>query len=303
MRILVTGGAGQIGTELGRADWGEHVTVLRPTRLELDVCDQTSIRVYLEEQIPDGIINSAAYTAVDAAEDDIEAAWLTNAIAPALLAAASRKAGIPIVHISTDYVFDGTAPGAYRESDPVSPLGVYGASKLAGEIAIMSGNPRSLILRTAWVVSAHRSNFIKAMLRLGASRPDLRVVADQTGSPTSAADIAGALTTIMRTMVSDANAPTGVYHYVNAGEASWYDLAKHTFVRAATLDAEASQPVIHAITTADYPTPAQRPANSRLSTEKLTRDYGVRPRGWESAVDEIIAQLVPSRRYEATSAA
>lgn len=285
----MTGGAGQVGIELGRACWPADTVILRPGRDVLDLADADSIAGFFAAERLDGVVNSAAYTAVDKAEDDIAACWSVNAVAPALLAAASAKAAIPLVQISTDYVFDGMAAHPYAEDDPVAPLGVYGASKLAGEIAIRSGNPRSVVLRTAWVVSPHRNNFVKTMLRLAATRPELRIVADQLGCPTSAADIAATVATIMTRLVTDAAAPTGVYHFVNAGEASWYDLARAVFEMAGADGG--SSPTIHPITTADYPTPARRPANSRLATAKLQHDYGIVPRGWQPALRDIVAEL------------
>jgi dTDP-4-dehydrorhamnose reductase len=288
--ILVTGGAGQVGAELARLEWPAGVTLHLPTRSELDIGDAASVEALFAARRFAAVINAAAYTAVDKAEAESAAAFLANAQGPAHLAQASRRAGIPLVHVSTDYVFDGSKDGPYLETDPVAPLGSYGASKLAGEYAVLSGNRRSAVVRTAWVLSAHRGNFLKTMLRLGASNPQLRVVADQIGCPTSAADIAAALKTIALAMIEDADAPTGVFHFVNAGEASWYDLAHEIFALSAA--AGGPVPAVAAIATVDYPTPARRPANSRLSTGRITAEYGVHPRDWRAAVRDIVDELM-----------
>jgi len=287
--ILVTGGAGQVGLELAQVGWPAWVRLHRPTRAELDLGDAEAVRA-LFEQVPfKAVINSGAYTAVDKAETEVAAAFAANAMGPAILAEATRAAGIPLIQVSTDYVFDGSGEQDYAESDPVGPLGVYGASKLAGEYAARMGNPRSVVLRTAWVLSVHRANFLKTMLRLAADRPALRVVDDQTGSPTSARDIAQALADITLKMIADPEAPTGVYHFVNGGSTSWAGLAREIFARSAALGGPSAE--VEGITTADYPTPARRPSNSRLSTFKITRDYGVAPRPWQDAVAEIVAEL------------
>lgn len=280
--ILVTGGAGQVGLELRRIDWPADVTIHTPDRATLDLASADSVAACFAATPFAAVINCAAYTAVDKAEGEVAAAFAANALGPALLADATRGAGIPLVHVSTDYVFDGTGDGFYAEDAPVAPLGVYGASKLAGELAVAAGNPRHLILRTAWVLSAHRANFAKTMLRLAGSHPRLRVVADQRGCPTAAADIAATLATVTLRLIDEAGAPTGTYHFVNEGEASWAELAEAIVAGAVPVDP---------IATADYPTPARRPANSRLSTARLARDYGIAPRPWREAVAEIVAEL------------
>lgn len=287
--ILVTGGAGQVGLELQRAAWPQGVVLHSPTRNELDLTRAPSIQALFDEVPFAAVINSAAWTAVDKAETEVAGALATNAGGPALLADITRERGIPLVQVSTDYVFDGEKVEPYVETDPVAPIGIYGASKLAGEMAVLLGNPRSVVLRTAWVLSAHRSNFLKTMLRLAADRPALRVVDDQHGCPTSAADIADALKTIVLQMIADNAAPTGVYHFVNAGEASWADLAREVF----RLSAEAGGPSaeVEGIPSEQYPTPARRPKNSRLSTAKIIADYGVESRPWQAAVADIITEL------------
>lgn len=287
-QVLLTGGSGQVGTEIIRlAPAGVEVTA--PGRAELDLSDPDAISRLVASQPWSAVINCAAYTAVDRAESDVVAAWLANAIGPAAIAQATAQAQIPLIHISTDYVFDGSKDGFYLESDPVAPIGVYGASKEGGEQAVRTANPRHVILRTAWVVSPHGSNFIKTMLRLAQTRPELRVVDDQRGCPTSATDIALAVLTIAEQMMESQNAPAGTYHFVNSGEASWCELARAIFQMAG--ERGLPVPTLEAIPSSEYPTPARRPTNSRLDTGKLNRDYGVVPRPWPDAIAEIVAAL------------
>ncbi|WP_297513799.1 dTDP-4-dehydrorhamnose reductase [uncultured Caulobacter sp.] len=287
--ILITGGAGQVGLELQRAAWPAGVVLHAPTRDALDLTDASSVRAYFDRQPIDAVINSAAWTAVDKAETEVAAAFAANAMGPALLADVTRDRGLPLAQISTDYVFDGEKTEPYAEEDPVGPIGVYGASKLAGELAVRRGNPRSVVLRTAWVLSPHRANFLKTMLRLAADRPLLRVVDDQRGCPTSATDIAEALRTIVLRMISDKAAPTGVYHFVNDGEATWAELAREIFRHSALSGGVSAE--VEGILSEQYPTPARRPRNSRLSTHKLAADYGIRPRSWEHAVSDIMKEI------------
>jgi dTDP-4-dehydrorhamnose reductase len=293
LHLLVTGGAGQVGLALGALDWPDGVVVHRPDRAALDLADPASIRQAFAAVPFAAVINAGAYTAVDRAESDLVQAFAVNALAPAVLAELTGQAGIPLVQISTDYVFDGASAEPYVESDPVAPLGVYGASKLAGELAVRTGNPRSVILRTAWVLSPYRANFVKTMLRLAAERPVLRVVADQTGNPTSADDIAAAVQTIVLRLINDAKAPTGAYHFVNAGRTSWAGLAARVMEQSGRLGGPSV--AVEPITTADYPTPARRPTNSALSTARIERDYGVTPRDWSVAVDDVVEALVAGR--------
>lgn len=287
VNILITGGGGQVGIELLKADWPGYVVLHAPDRSELDITVAASIERILSSGTFDAVINPAAYTAVDKAEDEIGEAFAANAVGPALLAAQTSARGIPLIHVSTDYVFDGEKDGFYSEEDPVGPVGVYGISKLAGEFAVRSGNPRSVVLRTAWVFSSHRNNFVKTMLRLGTTHPSIRVVSDQIGCPTGASDIASALATITLRLIEDEGAPTGVYHFVNAGEASWYDLAKAVFKDQPAED----RPEIVAIETSDYPTRARRPANSRLNTTKLKKNFGIKPRNWEAVVKDVVLEI------------
>lgn len=291
MDILVLGGAGQVGTELQALSWPDGVRVHAPGRADLDITDADAVGAALAARDYRAVINTAAYTAVDKAESDVVAAWRLNALAPAILAAATAARSIPLVHVSTDYVFAGTKPdGAYAPDAPIDPQSVYGASKAAGELAVRTGNPRHAVVRTAWVVSPHRGNFVKTMLRLAAERDALTVVDDQHGCPTSATDLAAALATIAQRMAGDADAPTGTFHCVNAGDTTWYGFAE-AIVAGSARRGGRSVPV-KGIPTSAYPTPARRPANSRLSTDSLTAAYGIAPRAWQAALDDILDRLV-----------
>ena len=289
-QILATGGNGQLGTELKRYRWPDGWEIVAIDIDELDLRDPAAIAAKVAECPWAAVISAGAYTAVDKAEDEVATAWAVNALAPAAFAAACRAADIPLVQVSTDYVFDGSREGAWEVDDPVNPLGVYGASKLGGELAVRTGAPRHAIVRTAWVVSAQGNNFVKTMLRVGAERPSLRVVADQHGSPTAAADLAAALATIAMRMADDPAAPTGTFHFSNAGATTWHGFAEAIFTAAAARGGPA--PAVEAIATADYPTPARRPANSLLSHRAIGEAYGIAPRRWQAALDDILDELI-----------
>lgn len=278
--ILVTGGTGQVGTGLRTLAGRFGVELVTPGRDTLDLADPAAIERAVGERDWAAVISCAAYTGVDKAESEPDAAWAANAIAPELLALATATRGIRLLHVSTDYVFDGSKDVPYIEDDAVAPLGNYGASKEAGERGVRAANPDHVILRTAWVVSPWGNNFVKTMLRLGRERDLVRVVDDQVGCPTSALDIAEALLTI-----ATRGGPAGTYHFVNSGEASWYDLARFVFDRA-RLPAK-----LEPIPTSEYPMPAKRPANSRLATDRIARDYGIRPRPWQQAVGQVVDEL------------
>lgn len=281
--VIVTGGTGQVGSALLRLLETTGVPALAPGRSELDLGDGDSMRRYLGQTAFGAIFNCGAYTAVDRAEDEPDLAAAINARAPGILAEEAARRAVPILHVSTDYVFDGNGDGAYAEDAPTNPLGVYGRTKLDGERAVRAANPQHAIVRTAWVLSANGANFLNTMLRLGAERPELGVVDDQFGCPTSAEDIALALHTIW-----SRPRPSGDWHFVNAGEASWFDLARFIFAQAAARGLHV--PDIRPITTAEYPTRARRPANSRLSTERFERDFAMKPRAWQDAVEAIMTE-------------
>ncbi|NOW45404.1 dTDP-4-dehydrorhamnose reductase [Novosphingobium sp. SG751A] len=293
MRIAVTGKTGQVVTSLiERA--GAGVEIIALGRPELDLGDPATIAPAIVAVRPDVVVSAAAYTAVDRAESEEEAAFAVNAAGPGAVAAAARALGLPVIHISTDYVFDGTKMAPYVESDPVAPLGVYGRSKLAGEDAVLAAAPDAVILRTAWVYSPFGGNFVKTMLRLAQTREELGVVADQVGNPTSALDIADTVLAVAHRLYGAPDqAPRGVFHMAGSGEGSWADLAEAVFAASAAQGGPWAR--VRRIATADYPTPAARPANSRLCGDHLAEAYGLRLPVWRDAVKPVVARLVTQK--------
>ncbi|ATQ67528.1 dTDP-4-dehydrorhamnose reductase [Methylosinus trichosporium] len=295
IRIAVTGAQGQVVTSLleRASSTAEIVALGRP---KLDLMDRDSVLSALRDSRCDAIVGAAAYTAVDKSEQEPEIAMRVNGAGAGFVAEAAAELGVPLVHISTDYVFDGTAARPYREDDPTAPLGVYGASKLEGETRVLAACPGATILRTAWVYSPFGANFVRTMLRLGETREEVGVVADQLGNPTSALDIADATLAVVTRLAQDADpALRGVFHMTGSGEASWADVAEAIFARAAE---HGRAPVrVRRITTADYPTPAKRPANSRLDNSKLARLHGVALPDWRASlaacVDRLLAAAPP----------
>lgn len=288
--ILVTGGDGQLGTSLLQLPKLSGYELVAPGLDALDFTRPETIDAVLSMRPWAAVINGAAHTAVDRAESEPALAWTINAAAPAQIARHCAAMGVPMVQVSTDYVYPGDKPGIYTESDAAGPLSVYGASKAAGEFAVRAAVPRHIIARTSWVVSPFGSNFIKTMLRLGVERESLKVVDDQRGAPTSAQDLAKALLEITTRLIDNPAAPTGIFHVVNRGETTWRGVAEAVFERAATYCRRA--PVVHPITTAEYPTPAKRPLNSRLSTERLEQEFGIVLPDWRLSVDGIVDQLL-----------
>jgi len=288
MKLLVLGAGGQVGHELCRLAWPAGHGVAAFDRAGLDIIQREKVFAAVARERPDIVVNAAAYTAVDRAESEPDAAWAGNCTGPANLAAACHDAAIPLIHLSTDYVFDGSKADPYREDDPVKPLGVYGRSKEAGDRAVRDTLPQHVILRTAWVYSAHGRNFVKTMLRLAGERPVLRVVADQIGSPTSAADIAAAIGAIVA-QLDAGNSRWGTYHFAGGGAVSWHGFAEAIFELAAPCRGPA--PLVEAIATADYPTPARRPANSVLDCGRIGEAFGIVPRPWREALAEVIGEL------------
>ena len=296
MKLLVLGSGGQVGQALCRLAWPEGYRLAAFGHGGVDIARREAVVAAVARERPDIAINAAAYTAVDRAETETDKAWAANCTGPLNLASACRDAGIPLIHLSTDYVFDGSKAGPYVEDDAPKPLGAYGRSKEAGERAVRGLLPRHVILRTAWVYSAHGQNFVKTMLRLAADRPVLRVVADQIGSPTSAADIAAAIRTIIAAIAADSAAdktPWGTYHFAGAGAVSWHGFAEAVFAAARAW--RGPPPRVEAITTAEYPTPARRPANSVLDCRRIGEAFGIVPRHWQQALGEIVSQLHEAR--------
>jgi dTDP-4-dehydrorhamnose reductase len=291
MRVLVTGREGQLARSLaerGAAHPGLSLeTVGRP---DLDLERPESIAAAIAAAAPDAVINTAAYTAVDQAEDDSEAAFRINAAAAAEVAAAARRAGARIIQVSTDYVFDGSAEDAYPETAPTAPLGVYGRSKLEGERGVAEANPDHLILRTAWVYSPFGRNFVRTMLNAAQTRDEVNVVDDQYGNPTSALDIADGILAILGRWPGEPGAGLGqVYHLAGTGSTSWCGLARHVFEQASALGLPAAR--VSPIRTEDWPTRAVRPRNSRLDCAKLERDFGYRAPPWRESVAATVRRL------------
>jgi len=289
MKILVFGASGQIGREVCRAAWPPRYAILPLDRKAVDITKSAAVSAMLARETPDLVINLAAYTAVDRAESEPEVAWAANCVGAAHIAGACDERATPLVHLSTDYVFDGHKTGPYREEDAVSPLGVYGRSKEAGERAVRAAVAQHMILRTAWVFGAYGANFVKTMLRLAAERPVLRVVADQRGCPTAAADIAAALM-VIAAHIERGEAKWGTYHFVGAGAASWHSFAQAIFDQAAPQ--LAACPQVEPITTEQYPTPARRPMNSVLDCRKIEEVFGISSPPWRTALATVIRELL-----------
>ena len=300
MRIVVSGVAGQVARSLVERGMALGHVVLPLGRPHLDLAsgDAEAIRAVLEMTRPEAIVSAAAYTAVDKAESEPELAFAINATGAGHVAQAAASLGVPLVQLSTDYVFSGDGSRAWREDDPTGPQGVYGATKLAGERAILAACPNSAVLRTAWVYSPFGSNFVKTMLRLAETRDEVGVVAEQIGNPTSALDIADGVLAVAANLIGRADpALRGVFHMAGAGEASWADLAEAVFAASAARGGPAAQ--VRRIAASDYPTPARRPANSRLDCTRLAGIHGVRLPQWRGSLETVIDRLVSGEGMEA----
>jgi len=296
-RILIVGYAGQVGVELQRSfsDAAEIICHDRDT-VDLAVADQ--VRAMVRSAAPGIILNAAAYTAVDRAESEPEAAMAVNAMAPGILAEEAMRLGALLVHYSTDYVFDGSKSGPWIETDKPKPLNVYGSSKLAGEEAIQRIGGSYLIFRTSWVYGPHGNNFLLTMLRLARERERLDIVDDQLGAPTTSIELAGATRAIVNGVFTgscgSANNWAGLYHMTNSGATSWCGFARAIFARADAL-LHGKAPAVMPIATTGYVTPAMRPMNSVLSNEKLYTRFGIRLAPWETALDAVIQRLTAQR--------
>lgn len=287
-KILLIGSGGQVGQELLKTlpNLGEVIAV---SRTELDLVDHDAIHALIAQVKPQIIVNAAAYTAVDKAETEVALAHQINAEAPKAIAQAAESIQARFVHISTDYVFDGQKGSPYLETDKTQPMGVYGQSKLDGELAVIAACSRHLILRTAWVYGVYgKGNFVKTMLRLGADRESLSVVADQMGTPTWAQDIAEAIAALLQQQTHHSDqVPFGIYHFTNSGATSWYDFAQAIFEEATILGMPIKLKTLLPITTADYPTPAQRPSYSVLSWSKTSQAIGSAPH-WRISLRQML---------------
>lgn len=288
--ILVTGRVGQLAFALARA--GQGMAIERRGRPSFDFDHPDTLDATFAALRPTAVVNAAAYTAVDAAETDAAAAFRANRDGPRRIAALCARSGVPLIHISTDYVFDGTKGSPYVESDATAPLGVYGASKLAGEQAVLAAGARAIVLRTAWLISATGRNFVRTILAARQKTDQLRVVADQFGSPTSAADLAAAIIAILRRIESTGWQPGfgGIFHVAGCGQATWHALATATFEEASLRGV--ARPTITPIQTAQWPTPAQRPADSRLDCERLAEVFGLRLPSWRESLGAIIDECL-----------
>ena len=283
MKVLVFGHSGQVATELRALD-GDDVQITALARTDADLTAPAACVAAIDAHAPDAVINAAAYTAVDKAESDVETAQIINADAPVTMARACAARDIPFVSISTDYVFSGSGGTPWAPADPTDPKSVYGRTKRDGEIAIVKVGGRYAVLRTSWVVSAHGNNFVKTMLRLGAEREALTIVADQIGGPTGAAEIAQACVTIVKTLVSEPE-KAGVYHFSGAPDTSWADFARAIF------DAAKIPCAVTDIPSADYPPPAKRPLNSQLDCSKTEAAFGISRPDWRESLAHILTQL------------
>ncbi|TPN41161.1 dTDP-4-dehydrorhamnose reductase [Mesorhizobium sp. B2-3-3] len=302
MRLVVTGRDGQVAASLLEAGQGNAgVEVVAIGRPELDLTRPQTVIDAIAVAKPDIVVSAAAYTAVDQAEDEPDLAFAVNATGAGKVAEAAARLGVPVIHLSTDYVFDGSAPGAYVETDATAPLGVYGASKLAGEQAVAAANPRHLILRTAWVYSPFGRNFVKTMLRLAADRDEISVVADQWGNPTCALDIADAILHAAAMLRRDNSFTAfGIYHLAGTDEINWSDFARHILDTSRVFGGPWAR--VRDIATMDYPTKARRPANSRLSSAKFASTFGWNAPDWRQSADKVVRRLLVGETKQALTA-
>ena len=287
--VLVLGAGGQVGRELMQRPAPRGFALLGLTHAQANIADRQAVEEAVQRHRPDIIVNAAAYTAVDQAESDLDRAFAVNETGPRNVAAAAQDIGAVLVHLSTDYVFDGRKTEAYVEDDPVAPSSAYGRSKEAGEREVRKTISRHLILRTAWVYAAHGSNFLKTMVRLARERKVVRVVADQYGTPTSAADLADAILAVLPRLM-EKDAAYGTFHLTNAGRTTWNGFAQEIFVGLTRHGGP--MPRLEAITTADYPTPARRPVMSVLDCHKIFGAYGIRLRPWQEGVGATLDALL-----------
>ncbi len=287
MRVLIAGSRGQLGYELTRLG-GQH-QVLAVSHDKLDITDVDSIIACVERFHPDVVINAAAYTAVDRAESDVDAAFSVNCDGPANLARVCGEVDIPLIHVSTDYVFDGAEKKAYSETDSVAPLGVYGASKLAGELKVRKLCPKSIILRASWVFSVHGNNFVKTMLRLARDRDELSVVADQYGCPTAAAELARAIYSVLDRDLG--NHHWGVYHFCQPDATTWFKFSEAIFGEVRRQGGILKVRKTHAIATEAYPTAAKRPVNSVMDCSKFECTFDFKIRSWSDSLAETVREL------------
>ena len=287
--ILLFGGDGQLGREMARVSAARAVPLVALSRAQGDITDAAAVAEAIKRHDPSIVINAASYTKVDLAETEAEAAHAANAVGPGIVAAACARAGVPMIHISTDYVFDGSKPGPYVEEDAIAPINSYGRSKAVGERAVRDTTPLHVIIRTSWIYGEFGTNFLKTMLQLAAARDELRIVADQRGCPTSTPDLADALLAIAPQLLGGKGI-WGTYHFAGSGVTTWHGFASRIVAAQAPLTGRA--PRVTPITTAEFPRPARRPANSELDCSLIARVYGIRGRPWTEETDAITRSLV-----------
>lgn len=289
-KILLLGAGGQLGQEIAARALEFGIGVVAHTRGDTDIGNAEMVQRSVNQVAPDLVVNAAAYTKVDRAEDEEEEAFRVNAVAPGVLALACDASGVPLVHISTDYVFDGTKRSAYNEEDPVAPLNVYGASKAAGEDAVRRHCTRHLILRTSWVFGRYGSNFVKLVLRLVNERDRLAMVADQHGCPTATAELAEAIFALTSRLADQGASTWGTYHFAGSGTTTWHGFAQEIVEQQARLTGRRIQVV--PITTAEYPLRARRPANSQLDCGRFEGTFRFRAKPWQQRVSEVVNGLI-----------
>lgn len=295
MKLLVTGAHGQLGWELCRRGERQDFDIVPLDLPDFDITDRYAVHHAVNQTDLSLVINAAAYTAVDLAESEPDRAFKVNRDGPAFLASSCADAGIPLIHISTDYVFDGSKKSPYVEADPICPLGVYGKSKAAGEAEVRERLPLHIILRSSWLYGVHGQNFVKTMLRLGKEREIVRVVADQYGCPTYAADLAEGILSIVYRLGQGDPSYWGTYHFCGSGETTWHGFAERIFELARQYDSFVVKKVVP-VTTPEYPTPARRPANSVLACSLLCKTFEIIPRPWQESLARAVQDLYESNR-------
>ncbi len=296
MKLLVIGENGQLGWEVCRKGKNQGIDISGLDLPDFDITDPSAVKKAVSQTGVSLVINASAYTAVDKAESEPELAFAVNRDGPAYLAASCGEIGIPLIHISTDYVFDGSKKGPYLETEPVSPLGIYGKSKAAGETEIRDNLKEHIIIRTAWLYGLHGNNFVKTMLRLREEKDIFRVVADQYGCPTYAADLADAILTIAMQVSEQCDVIWGTYHYCGKGVTSWHGFAQEIFDLANQFDTLRIKKVVP-ITTSEYPTPAKRPANSGMDCSLITKNFGISLRPWQESLADMLNRYYQQREH------
>lgn len=288
MKLLIFGKTGQVGSELYRYNWPHYYSIEAVNRVEIGLTDHLAVARCIHSKNPDVVINAAAYTAVDQAESEKELAFKINSEAPGIMARACAETGAALIHISTDYVFDGFNKAPYREGDKPAPFSIYGGSKARGERNVREACDRHLILRTSWIYSVHGSNFLKTVLRLCSERRELRIVSDQTGCPTSATSIAAAIQKMLFA-ITDMEVAWGTYHFCGSGQVTWHGFAERIVNQASPFLIR--KPNIQPVSTEDYPAKARRPAYSVLDCSKIGKKFGIYPESWDKGLVEVINEL------------